>query len=437
MKDNWKLTALISLLISIITPVIYLSNLPSDFNVNIKNGLFRHVMVSADIVPNTFLPYLIIKERTVTFNTVYKLTKRLASTTEKPYFLIKTGDRYVSAYPILTGLLAVPIYFLPVVMNKIPTFIYHENILKIFALGRISASFYSSLSVVIFYLITTKFSKDTKWNILYTIFYAFGTATWSVSSRGLWQHTSSQFFNSLALFLLLLSTKEKKYIPWAGMILGFSVLARPTNIIFAATVALYIFINDRNFFVDLILPAIPLAIFFFFYNKITFGSFFVDGYGARSDYNWSTPLRESLIGYAFSPSRSFLFVSPPLLLAYYTMFKLYKTKSFGGEFNTILRFLSVSFVLSLLLFAKWYTWDGANAFGYRMLTDILPVVSLLAFLPTMTFNKTMRAVLLVLMLYSLYVHANAVFYKKSRCSKDNNWNFNCLTSPKRLWSAGK
>ena len=412
---------------------VYLSNIYTDFKNNMGDKMFRHLMVSADIVPNTFLPYLIVKEKTIAFDSIYKLTKRFDSTVEKPYFLIQTASGYKSVYPILTGIMALPFYFVPLVLNKIPTFIYHENILKVFILGRITATIYTAASVFLFYLVIDRFSSDTKLKIFFTLFYAFGTSSWSIASRGLWQHTTSQFFISIFLLLALASLKSPKFLSYTGLVLGLAVLVRPTNIILALTYSIYIFTRQRQLFVKFIAFALPAAVFLFAYNYIVFGSFFTEGYGARNDYNWSTPLSESLPGFLVSPARSFLFISPPLLLAFYSMYKLVKTKEFAGAANVLLKHLSCAFVFTLFLYAKWYTWDGANAFGYRMLSDYVPIIGLLSFLTVANFKKLGKIVLFVLILYSFYVHANAVFYKKSRCSKENNWNFVCLSPPTKLW----
>jgi len=164
---------------------------------------------------------------------------------------------------------------------------------------------------------------------------------------------------------------------------------------------------------------------------VIFGSPFIEGYGARADFNWSTPLIESLLGFAISPTRSFLFISPPLILAYYTIYKTFKDRKFKPEFNTIYRYLGVVFILSLLLFAKWYTWDGAPAFGYRMLSDFLPIVGLLAFETLVSMRRWEKVVVAILIIYSIYAHGNAVFNRKSRCSPEHNWSFYCLSPPSR------
>jgi len=204
------------------------------------------------------------------------------------------------------------------------------------------------------------------------------------------------------------------------------VLARPTDIVLAVAVLLYVYFFKKKDFLKFFLGALPCALFFLIYNYAVFGFFFMEGYGARGDFNWSTPPYIGLLGFLFSPARSFLFVSPPLVLSYYGIVKVFKDNKFGGKFNIVLKFLSAGFVLSVLLFSKWYTWHGGNGFGYRMLTDFLPIVMLLAYLVFINFSRVAKWGVIVFMLYSVYVQFNAVNNHYSRCGSNHNWDFYCL-----------
>ena len=304
-------------------------------------------------------------------------------------------------------------------------------------MGRIAASFYAALSVSVMYLILKEIYKNKGsniWIFAFTAFYALGTNTWSVASRGLWQHTISQLIISVAVLLLIkgvAAPAKPQLFGLIGFVLGLAVLTRPTNIVLAIVVTVYMLVERRKQFISFLLPVGICAALFFFYNRAIFGSPFIEGYGARGDFDWSTPLTESLLGFAISPARSFLFISPPLILAYYTIYKTFKDKKFKSGFNTIYRYLGTAFILSLLLFAKWYTWDGAPAFGYRMLSDFLPIIGLLTFETIVVMKRWGTVLIIVLMIYSIYIHDNAVFNRKSRCSPEHNWSFYCLSPPSR------
>jgi len=419
----------ITLLIFIITFGVYISNTHIDFFKDLENMRYRRMMVSGDIVPNSFLPWLMLRENTISFDPIINTMRKLEGGKERPYFLLNTEKGFKSVYPIIPALMAIPFYAIPVLLQKIPELSYHENILKIFLLGRITASFYAALSVVLFYWILKRVSIERRLNLIFTGFYAFGTLTWSIISRGLWMHTFSQFFFSITLLLLLKSSKTEKLIPWVGFVLGIVVLTKPTNLIFAAIIALYVYVRHKKFFVNFILAALPAILFMAIYNHLTFGNVFSEGYSARNDIAWTTSLRESIPGYLYSPARSFLFISPPLVLAFYAIYKSFKNKGFGKKNNLLYRYLGIGFLLSVVMFAKWWAWDGSNGFGYRMLSDFLPFVGLLSFEIVRKLKKTQLLIIFFLIVYSIYVNGNAVLNRKSRCGRDHNWSFYCLSPP--------
>jgi len=409
---------------------VFVSNANFEYKTDLKNGRLRRLMPSEDVIPNTFLPYLILKEKTLKFDSIIETIFSISSEGKDPYFLINTEKGYFSAYPIWTAVMALPFYIIPMILNKIPEMTYHENILKIFLLGRIAASFYATISVILFYFILRQISKRNFLIFLFSLFYAFGTNTWSVSSRGLWQHTISQFFISSVVLFLLLTKKNEKYVPVVGSMLGLAVLTRPTNALLAFVITIYIFFEHRKRFAAFILAAFPCALYLLLYNTITFGGPFSEGYGARSDFAWTTPLYISIPGYLVSPARSFLFISPPLVLTYVFLAKMFFKKTFKEPTDKIYFALGVSFLLSTLVFAKWYTWDGANAFGYRMLSDFLPIAGLFSFLIFEKLKINWKLAFTGLMIYSIFLHYNAVIWRKSRCASDHNWSFYCLQRPK-------
>jgi len=437
-KHRFNLKSLVAIfLVFVTTLAIFVSNAYNDYSIDLNKHTYRRLMPAADVAPNTFLPYLILKHQTLSFNKIVKNLRQFGDNKEIPYFLVMRNGNFYSAYPIITGLFALPFYVVPIILNKIPNLETPLNLLKVLFVGRIAASFYAALSVSVMYLILKEIYKNKGsniWIFAFTAFYALGTNTWSVASRGLWQHTISQLIISVAVLLLIkgvAAPAKPQLFGLIGFVLGLAVLTRPTNIVLAIVVTVYMLVERRKQFISFLLPVGICAALFFFYNRAIFGSPFIEGYGARGDFDWSTPLTESLLGFAISPARSFLFISPPLILAYYTIYKTFKDKKFKSGFNTIYRYLGTAFILSLLLFAKWYTWDGAPAFGYRMLSDFLPIIGLLTFETIVVMKRWGTVLIIVLMIYSIYIHDNAVFNRKSRCSPEHNWSFYCLSPPSR------
>ena len=415
-------------ILTLVVFILYLINLPVDFSKDLQNGLYRRMITSNDVIPNTFLPYVLIRERTFNFVSIYTTLKNFdeEGIQGTPYYLIPTPDGYVSSYPILTGLFAAPIYFIPMILNKIPELTYHENILKIALLGRVAASFYAALSVGIFYLICRKISNNNKLSLIFSVFYAFGTGTYSISSRGLWMHTISQLLFSITLLILLFKKDSKFKYTFLGVLLGLSVINRPTSIVMAAVLTFYILLYKRKYFFNYLIGVLPLFLVYLFSNFYFYGSVISEGYSSRDAANeWTGDWLQSIPAFLFSPARGFLFISPPLLLGFIGMYKKIKEK------DKLYTFIAIGYIASVLLIGKWYAWHGANAFGHRMLVDYLPFIGLFSFLIIKDLKKRLLGVVIVLIVFSIYVHFNAVVNRKSRCDEVHNWSFYCLKWPDR------
>lgn len=436
-----------AILLFFIVLAVYLGNLPQQYYKNLDNGQYRRLLPTDDTIPNTVLPYLLIKYKTLKFDEVFNsgiISK--GSEFTRPYYLFETQNGWYSSYPILPAIFAIPFYYLPIATSKLPEITYHKNIIKLLALGRLVGSFYAALSVVIFYKILNLIdgrSEEKKSflssSLLFTLFYAFGTATYSISSRGIWLHTFVQLFVSVSLYLLILLTKKKSNTSWLiffqGLLLSLAVNTRVVLIIYAIAISLFVLFNYRKYCVTFILSTVPGMTFFFLYNYYTFGSFFSDGYTARgygiSDLqHWSTPLYEGITGLLVSPARGLVFISPPLLLTFFAIYSIFKNKKFGKDFNVLFRYLSIAFLLTFLLMSKWFTWHGANAFGNRMLVGMLPIMGLLSYYVIIMvgfLNSNFRKfVFTFLIVFSIYVHTNAVIFRKAKCERIYNWSFYCL-----------
>ena len=411
--------------------ILYLLNAPLDFRKNLETGTYRRLLTSYDITSNTFLPYEIIRNHRFSFGKESVAAMRVAEASKTlPHSLIFVNGRYVPSYPIVSGLIALPVYFVPLSLGKIPNLDTPQRILGVLMLGRVAASFYTAIAVGIFYLVLRKFAtlkkmKTGGWVYVFLFFYAFATNVYSISSRGLWQHVPALLFNSLIILLLLYSAERKSLVKWTGLLCGLAFLARPTNIFFIVPVAIFVFLKYRSEFIKFVLMGMPMAVFYLVYNYVTFGSPLTNEYVARNDTSFSSPIWEGLLGYLVSPARSFLFITPPLVLSYYGMWKLFRAKS-RDHIDTLLTLLSVAFLATVVMYSAWWCWYGADRFGYGFFTEWLPLLSLLVF-PFMVRIKGWGKILLVILAaYSFYTQFNAVVYRKSRCNKDHNWDFYCL-----------
>lgn len=408
----------------------YLINLPIDYTKSINTGVFRRLLTSYDVTSATFLPYEIINNGTLYFsqNTIDGM-KRVQGPTVHSVMLV--GDKHYSSYPILSGLMAIPFYMLPVLLKKIPALYYVEDLTRLLALGRISASFYTALSVTIFYLILKEIDKikgfkSGRWIYLFMLFYSFGTNIYAIASRALWQHTSSLLFISLIIYFLLKGLDDKRYIKWLGLFAGLLYLSRPLNIVFILALTFYVFLRHRKEFIHYILYALPPLIFLLCYNYFAFGHPFTSEYMVKGDTQFSTPLIEGVIGNLFSPARSFIFITPPLFVSYYVMARVL-IKSKKSDLDQILTLLTVTYIAIFLLYSTWWCWYGADRFGYGFFTEWVPIAAILTYIFFKPSNRIFKIIFFTLACWSLFTQFNAVWYRKSRCSGDeHNWTFYCL-----------
>lgn len=424
------------LFIFIVSFIGYLANLPSDYYRSLNRHNHRRLLTSLDAFPNTALPYLLIKYKTFEFGKALGAFYLTQDTAKIPYYLININGHYFSKYPIFTGLMAIPIYLIPVLLNKIPGFTYYDSIVNILTLGRIAASLYASLSVLIILLIIRNIKKTIydnnldKWDYAFGLFYAFGTTTYSVSSRSLWQHTTAQFIVSLITLYLLKSLKNPKLVYWTGLLSGIAVLCRPTTISLAVIVSIYVLVTHKNYFLKYILFSLPPVAFFIIYNYVIFGSILGNGYQLSGDTKFNGNVLEGIAGLLFSPSRGILFYSTPLFLfipEIYEIFKKFIKQRFSViNYDILTLFLSIALIFHLIIVSLWWCWWGGDSAGYRMLTEYLPIIGLLSYSAFYKLKNKYRYLMLITMIFSFYVNINLVIFNISRCETPNNWSFDCL-----------
>ncbi len=411
----------------------YLLNLPIDYSKSRETKVFRRLLTSNDNTAATFLPYEIITKGTLYFSPDTIDAMRQAQTWDSTvYSVMRSGNRYFSSYPILSGIMALPIFLLPVLLNLIKNVKDPNSFLKILALGRISASFFTAISVVFFYLILREVNKLKNIKIknfelyVYMIFYAFGTNLYSIASRSLWQHTSSLLFISILIYMMLKSLGNEKWVKWMGFFAALLYIARPLNIVFVVTLSLYVLLKYRKQFIYYILFALPFCFLLLAYNTYAFGSPFTTEYVVKGNTQFSTPLLKGVVGNLFSPTRSFLFITPILVAAYYGMYVFFIKKRKDGV-DKIMVLLSITYIIIFLLYSKWWCWDGADRFGYGFFTEWLPITALLTYLVLVPKKDSLKIILMVLIVYSLYTQFNAVWFRKSRCNVGtNDWTFECI-----------
>ncbi len=410
-----------------------------------KTGINTLAIQSEDTIPAMFLPVNIIKEGTFYADSYYQMIiQKYPHPDDKkydkgltPFYFRKivkedptkscVGEgctletHYISAFPVMTGLMSLPVYLIPVLAGMPVTW---ENLIL---LSHLCASLIMALSGGFFYLLLKKLVDDKK-AILLTTLYLFGTVNFAMISQSLWQHGAVQLFTVLSLLFLLKSrdlrgiglsdnigggdviVKSKRSygnLVLSGFFLGLAVLARPTAGIllpYFVILAIYLWnsetLESRLSFgmlfsivktkVIFLVGLIPAVVFFIWYNATYFVDLGNQGYANQVGSNWLTPFPWGFLGLWLSPSKGLLIYSPIFIFSIVGAY-LALRKSAWRQNLIYLVFLSIVLTHTLILGA-WKHWYGGYSFGYRMASDIIPflILLLIPYFKSSLYNRTKR-----------------------------------------------
>jgi len=315
---------------------------------------------SGDTQPAELLPITLLRNGDFDFREFVKPGDPL------PYWYQERGGRVVSIYPILPGLLNVPAY---AAAGALGFDLYADRI----RLSMISASLISALSVVFLFLALDRLARRRSTAVLLAAAYAFGTCVWSVASRGMFQHGPSVLLQTIAVWLL---TREKAgSVAWSGLFLGLAVVNRPMNLLVAVPLAVVVWWKHREralaFFA---LAAVPLLLRAA-YASAYWGSFFsmaqVDPFPAVSNFGGNAA--RGLAGLLFSPSRGIFVYSPIFVFAALAIRPAWRLRRQQPLYLALL----AGALAVLLVTSKWTIWWGGHSYGYRLLIETLPALTVL------------------------------------------------------------
>jgi len=378
---------------------------------------------SNDTLPARYLPLTIINDLDLDLD-------EFSFHDEDRYAVKHAGGHIVSAYPPWAGVIAVPIYLVPVLRGE------NEHSLHLLDLEKRSAVLITALSVIVIYFTARRLTRErVAW--LIAVIFAFATTSFSVSSQALWQHGPSQLFVALTLYCLVRGLKDPWFSALAGLPLGMAFICRPLNLFLALPVAMYMIHARRNEFWGFCLASLPALSLFAAYNWFYFGSPFTTGFSGTvvspsslvgQHWAWfQTPILTGASGILFSPGRGLLVYSPILIFSFIGIGMAWKERGV-----LLLKYLSVGVILMMLPVAMLGHWWGGHSYGPRLLADLIPILAVFLFLPFerhqgMPVNKYIIAGLVVV---SIGLHALGLVSDKTWNAYPNDIDHH----PERLWS---
>ena len=382
---------------------------------------------SGDTVPARYLPLSILREGNLDLDEFPFLFE---DKFPFPYFLQFVNGHYVSDYPVGAALLALPVY--------LPSALGHVNPQHplIGQLEKLSAAAIVALSAAGLYLTLRRLTSGRE-SLVITGVYALGTSSLSESSQALWQHGASQLAISAALYCLVRGRQDARWLAFAGFPLAFAIISRPTDVLLALPLGLYVFFHHRRQLGGFLLAGSPPALFQLWYNATYFGNPFrvqfsltalaaVRGLLAGAE-TWSVPLWSGLAGILLSPARGLFVYSPVFLLSVVGIGLAWRRNG-----DPLLRYASVGVILTLVVYGKWSNWWGGTSYGPRLLADLSPVLALcLSPLgPVARRRRALSFAFVILAVWSVGAHSIGAF------ADDRSWNrYERVDEfPERLWS---
>ena len=368
---------------------------------------------SGDTEPAELLPISLLKEGNLDFD-------EFVPAGDLPYAYVRRGGRTLSSYPIMAGLLNVPTYAIARVFG---VDLYPQR----FRLSMITASLICALSVLFLSLALTRFCESRGQALFFSLVYAFGTCVWSVASRGLWQHGPSLLFLTIALWLL--GARKSQTVSLAGPVLALAVLSRPANLLMALPAAIYVFRRRREaFWLFAALSALPLVP-----NRLYAWSYWGNPFSpAQANTvpevaNFGGNPLIGLAGLLASPSRGLFVFSPIFLFGVWGSVLAMRRR----REHPILPYLLAGVVCLVVLYSKWTIWWGGHTFGYRLLIETLPVLTVFLAIGWQEWlrRRTLpRALFFLCLLWSVFVQALGAV------GPSGGFNERMDENPRVLWS---
>ena len=307
-----------------------------------------------------------------------------------PYFLFeKNGHRYDS-YPLVTPLLALPIYA-PLVYADLPL---NDYQLATFA-SKVAASVQTAAAVAVFFLLACRMVGARRLAdpggagaLLATVVIAFGTSLWSTASQGLYTHATAALGLTVALHSLL---RGRPLL--AGLAAGVAASARPAVALAVAILAgAAWFLGDGR-----ARPAVryaagvgTVALLTIWHKVWLFGDLVGNDLAAKNimwlEWAGTTSvfggnLVEGFLGSLINPSRGLLVHSPILVFALAGAWRVWRGRLADSQVMrpalVVARFAAIAALAVALLYGKHIVWWGAHGYGAKYLTDVLPLLALM------------------------------------------------------------
>ena len=236
----------------------------------------------------------------------------------------------------------------------------------------------AALSVVIVFLImyqTAHLYLDDKTSLLISLTATLGSTIVSTMGTALWSINFATIFVALSLYLLAKGPDSWGWLTpvGLGLLLFLAFFVRVSTAAFIAPVLLYLFVYKRRVVWLTAISSLALLILFLIWSKLEFGQWLPAYYSAQRLVVERVSFWVGVYGNLLSPSRGIFLFSPFLGLGILGSIVYWRQ----WWKRPLIPLILIWFVLLLLIIARGASWWGGASFGPRILTEIVPGLSLL------------------------------------------------------------
>lgn len=360
---GWWRDSVVCLLLGLLAFLVYNANLRS--------------IGAGDTYPARYLPLSIWKHHSLALDPIETLVAQgmkaptAAGEVTGAYWMTK-GPRghLVSLYPVVTPVVLTPLY--------LPAFVYLQmtgweservdHMARI--MEKICASLMASASVMLMYLVLRRRCARML-AIWLTLVYAFGTATWGISSQALWMHGLAQLLVVLGLWLITGPSTRWRTVAM-GLVCALIACNRPPDVFLAAGLGLCALWWAGRRWPLLLLGGLAPTGLLLAYNLDAVGHLL----GSYGLFTGKKKLALSVgsafsgvAGLLFSPVHGLLVFSPFLLFLPFGWARV-RSDPRSRRFAWVLGIA----VLAQLLFYGAVQWVQGVSWGPRFLTAMLPIL---------------------------------------------------------------
>jgi hypothetical protein len=367
----------------------------------VYNANFR-LIAAGDSYPARFLPFALWNHGTLYLDPIREVT---AQRNPNPYWIQPTSDGHsASLYPVVTPVLASPLYLPAALWIRSEGETYERVSWAGELLEKLTASAVAAAAVGWMFLLLRR-RLERRDALLLTLAFAFATNTWVTSSQGLWQHGPAELFAVGTLWFLTGELTTGKLLA-AGALAGLMAANRPPDLLFTAAFGLYALFWARWRAVWFAAAAAVPGLLAAAYNQVMFHNL-SGGYGAIGLVGgnfFAHPVGRGLAGLLVSPGRGLFVYSPFLLFLPLLFHRALVDRSTRG----LTLCLAGGVTLQMMVYAQ-SDWRGGCSYGYRFLTDMVPILIWMLAPVLASLGRPAKAVFVACALFAVWVQGIGAF----------------------------